>query len=193
MQAPRKSVGQTLRHWRALFALVAMLGGLLAAGTPAVAHMTATETGNQKVVLDFYAALNAADAAGEMKQRIQSIAETYLDPDYVQHSAMFGGLPGAGSARDKLVRMFQNRPPMPPLGAPTTVAVMAQGDRVMLLTSREMPDPTTGQANQVYIFNMFRLKNGRLVEHWDITPAPPGPGGPAMMPGGAGAPQQPHP
>lgn len=189
MQASPTSVLRIVRNWRARMAHLLALIGVLAFGSPAMAHVTPAEAANQKVVLDFYAALNAADAAGEMKQRIQTIAETYLDPDYVQHSDMFAGLPGPGSARDKLIHLFQNRPPMPPMGAPATVAVMAQGDRVMLLTSREMPDPATGRAKQVYIFNMFRVKNGRLVEHWDITPPPPGPGGPAMMPGVQGAPQ----
>ena len=189
MRASSTAVMPILRHCRALMAQFLALVGLLAFGSPAMAHMTAAEAANRKVVLDFYAALNAADAAGDLKQRIQTIAETYLDPSYVQHSEMFAGLPGPGSARDKLIHLFQNRPPMPPMGAPTTVAVMAQGDRVMLLTSREMPDPATGRGKQVYIFNMFRVKNGRLVEHWDITPPPPGPGGPAMMPGAPGAPQ----
>ena len=193
MPVPPTAIKRTLRHCRALFALVLTLGGLLAFGSPAIAHMTTAEAANEKVVLDFYAALNAADAAGDLRQRIQTIAETYLDPDYVQHSEMFAGLPGPGSARDKLIHMFQNRPPMPPMGAPTTVAVMAEGDRVMLLTSRDLPDPATGRGKEVYIFNMFRVKNGHLVEHWDITPLPPGPGGPTMMPGAPNAPQQTNP
>lgn len=188
MHTQSATITLALRRCRGLFALGLAAGGMVAFAPPAIAHMTAAEVANERVVLDFYAALNAADAAGDLKQRIQAIAETYLDPDYVQHSEMFARLPGTGSARDKLVRMFQNRPPMPPMGAPTTVAVMAQGDRVMLLTARAIPDPATGSAKQVYIFNMFRVKNHRLAEHWDITPMPPGPGGPAMMPGAPGGP-----
>ncbi|WP_353228720.1 nuclear transport factor 2 family protein [Novosphingobium sp.] len=188
MRAPPMAVLPMLRRWRTLFTPVLTLGVMLASGSPALAHRTAAEVANQKVVIDFYAALNAADAAGTMPQRIQTIAETYLDPDYVQHSDMFAGLPGPGSARDKLIRLFQSRPAMPAMAAPTTVAVMAQDDRVMLLTSRAMPDPATGGLKPAYIFNMFRVKNGRLVEHWDIMPMPPGGGGPGMMPGGPGAP-----
>jgi predicted SnoaL-like aldol condensation-catalyzing enzyme len=52
---------------------------------------------------------------------------------------------------------------------------MAEGDRVMLLTSREQPDPVSGLVKPVYVFNMFRVKDGKLVEHWDVMPgAPPG-------------------
>jgi predicted SnoaL-like aldol condensation-catalyzing enzyme len=46
----------------------------------------------------------------------------------------------------------------------------------MMLTARAMPDPATGRDKDVYIFNMFRVRNGLLVEHWDITPIMPPPG-----------------
>jgi predicted SnoaL-like aldol condensation-catalyzing enzyme len=178
MDMSRTLVLKTIRHCRIALGMMVGLGAVLSSGSPAAAHETAAEVANTKVVVDFYAALNAADADGAFKQRIQSIVETYIAPDYVQHSDMFASLPGPGSARDKLIRMFQTRPPMPPMGTPKTVAVMAQGDRVMMLTSRDMPDPATGHAKTVYIFNMFRLKDGRLAEHWDITPMPPAPAGP---------------
>jgi predicted SnoaL-like aldol condensation-catalyzing enzyme len=58
---------------------------------------------------------------------------------------------------------------------------MAEGDRVMLLTSREQRDPATGAIKPSYVFNMFRLKDGKLVEHWDVMPGgmpPPPPPGP---------------
>jgi len=49
-----------------------------------------------------------------MKERIQSIAETYLSPDYKQHTLI---LPGPGTDREKLIHLFQNRPMQPPAGA----------------------------------------------------------------------------
>ena len=156
---------------------------VLSAASPAVAHDRPVEAVNKQVVLDFYKALNDADATGTTKQRIQSIAEKYVSPDYIQHAAAFADLPGGGTARDKLVRMFQTMPPMPPLPAPKTISVMADGDLVMMLTARDMPDPATGRMQSAYVFNMFRVKGGRLVEHWDVgTPTMPAPG--RAMPSG---------
>jgi predicted SnoaL-like aldol condensation-catalyzing enzyme len=164
------------------FALMLAAGWAMAA--TAVAANTPTEAANKKTVLAFYAALNEADAAGSMKQRIPGIVEKYLSPDYKQHTLL---LPGPGTDREKLVRMFQSRPaaPAPAPGAAAaaspqrTDAIMAEGDRVMLLTSREQRDPATGTTKPSYVFNMFRVKDGKLVEHWDVMPGamppPPGP------------------
>jgi predicted SnoaL-like aldol condensation-catalyzing enzyme len=165
-----------IRLFRKLFGLILAVAVLLGAATPALADNTATEAANKQLVLDFYQALNAADVAGAMPARIQAIAQKYLAPDYVQHSTAFADLPGPGTARDRLIRMFQTRPAMKPLPPATTLALMAEGDRVMMLTARAMPDPATGRDKQAYIFNMFRVRNGQLVEHWDITPIMPPPG-----------------
>ena len=166
-----------MKHLPKFAALSLSIGALLATSTPADAHETPAEAANKQVVLDFYRALNDADAAGAMKTRAQTIVEKYIGPDYLQHSDALANLPGPGTSRDKLIRMFQSMPPMK-AAPPKTVAVMAQDDLVMMLTTREMPDPATGQAKQSYIFNMFRIYHGRLVEHWDVSQMPPPPGGP---------------
>ena len=156
----------------------------------AAAANTPTEAANKKVVLDFYAALNEADATNSMKERIAGIAEKYLSPQYKQHTI---DLPGPGTDREKLVKMFQGLPAPAPGGAAAmprqrTDAVMAEGDRVMLLTSREQRDPATGEMKPSYVFNMFRVEDGKLVEHWDVRPPMPlgPPGGPKGTPGAPG-------
>jgi predicted SnoaL-like aldol condensation-catalyzing enzyme len=149
----------------------------------ATAANTPTEAANKQTVLDFYAALNEAGATHSMKERIPGIAEKYLSPEYKQHTLL---LPGPGTDREKLIRMFQSRPAgataLPPQ---RTDAVMAEGDKVMLLTSRDLRDPATGEVKPSYIFNMFRVKDGKLVEHWDVSPglAGPPPGPPGAPPG----------
>ena len=179
-----------MRHSTSILkALGLPLAMWLAAQSPAIAHEEPAEAANRQVVLDFYKALNDADAAGRTKELIPAIAVKYLGADYVQHSEMFASLPGPGSVRDKLVRMFQNMPAMKGMPAPKVVSVMAQGDLVMMLTVRQLPDPASGLLKPAYIFNMFRVKDGQLVEHWDVGSMPPpmppsmsGPGAPAGCP-----------
>ena len=166
-----------VNHFVRLGAMGLVLAAALAVAPAATAANTPVEAANKKTVLDFYAALNEATATNSLKERIPGIAEKFLSPAYTQHTLH---LPGPGTDREKLIRMFQSRPPEPPAGtqAPApqrTDAVMAEGDRVMLLTSREQRDPATGETKPVYVFNMFRIKDGKLVDHWDVMPAGVGP------------------
>lgn len=179
MKSHANFASRTLGRAARTLAMGAAALAIVAVATPVSAE-SPTEAVNKQVVLGFYAALNEADASRTMGARIQSIAEQFLSADYIQHSDMFANLPGPGSARDKLVRMFQSMsaagaPPMPPQ---QTVAVMAEADLVMILTRRMAPDPATGAEKASYTFNLFRIADGKLVEHWDSATAPPGPGGP---------------
>jgi predicted SnoaL-like aldol condensation-catalyzing enzyme len=155
----------------------AILAAAFAVASPAHAHDTPAEAANKKVVVDFYAALDGAEAAGATRERIKGIAETFIGTDYVQHSEGFANLPGEGTARDKLIRLFQSMPPMK-LPPARRLAVMAEGDLVVMVTVRDMPTGGQGGVKPLTIFNMFRVKNGKLVEHWDspLPMAPPPPG-----------------
>lgn len=138
-------------------------GVVLAAslGTAAYAHNTAQEAANKKLVLDFYAELEKPDQA----QRIAGIAERFIAPDYIQH------LEGAKNGREAFVKDFQGRPRTGNKMAPAKViAMMAEGDKVIQVTSRDVPDPVTGGTKPAYIWNMFRIQNGQLAEHWDVVP-----------------------
>lgn len=160
-------------RFKSIMAALGLAISVPASAAPAAAHDDPAAAANKRVVLDFYKALNDADNSVTTRDRIKTIAETYLSPDYVQHSEMFAGLPGPGTAREKLIRMFQSMPAMKPMPAARTIAVMAEGDLVMILTARDLPDPSTGRPTPRYIFNMFRVKAGKLAEHWDVGSAPP--------------------
>jgi predicted SnoaL-like aldol condensation-catalyzing enzyme len=174
-------------HRRFVVRVGLVIAAAVAAVSPAAAH-TPQEQANKQVVLDFYDALNASDAAGTTGADIAVIAETYLDPGYTQHSERLKNLPGPGTDRDKLIRMFQSMPPRPPSAGPAAmgpqkrVAVMAEGDLVMLLLQRDMVD-AAGVTHANFIFNLFRVKDGKLTEHWDGAS-----GGMGPPPGAGGAP-----
>jgi predicted SnoaL-like aldol condensation-catalyzing enzyme len=162
---------KTKRNWH--WSLVALL--LLGGATAEWAAETPQEAANKKLVLDFYGELYKGEAAGDLKDRIAGIAEKYMLPNYIQHNPAFGG---AGGGRNAFVRAMQQqpaRPPNPNFKPPETIAVMAEGDRVMLFTRREVPGGKDGQPAR-YIFNMFRIEDGKFAEHWDAGAGAPPPG-----------------
>jgi predicted SnoaL-like aldol condensation-catalyzing enzyme len=58
------------------------------------------------------------------------------------------------------------------MGPSTLLSITADGDKVIQVTSRNITD-SSGKVNETFIFNMFRVKDGKLVEHWDaFSPEP---------------------
>lgn len=137
------------------------------------ATYTAQEQANMKLVADFYAELDAAGPA--LKQKIRGIAEKYLKPDYSQHMEQQGPF---GPGREGFIRMFDQMPAgaLPPA---KLLVLTAQGDLVVQVTSRSMPG-----GKDAYIFNMFRVQDGKLAEHWDAM------SGASMMGRASGSPQE---
>jgi predicted SnoaL-like aldol condensation-catalyzing enzyme len=166
----------------AIVAVVGLLGTAMPFAGAQASTYTAQEQAGIKVVADFYAALDERDAAGgESKRPIRPIAEKYLKPDYKQMGQVNGSAPGG---RERFIKSFESSlggggPPAsapPDMRQPAKVLyIAAVGDMVVRVSTR----------GATSIWNMFRVQDGRLSEHWDGT------GGPAMMggrPGGAGGP-----
>ena len=138
----------------------ASLGSSSRAGTP-----TAQEQANMKLVADFYAALEQDYLHGNHKVRI--IAEQYLSPGYIQHMEAARAF---GPGREGYIHMFEQMPAVPP-PAPgvkhlplKVLALIAQGDLVVRINSRSAG---ANDQDPIYIFNMFRVQDGKLAEHWD--------------------------
>ena len=129
-----------------------------------------------------------------------------LDDGYIQHN------PGANKMADDmhvsykegfrqmLDRMGGNFPTPPTQidGAAVppgnmTYMVLAEGDLVFVMSQQYRRDPTIATSVVFYLaytWDVFRVRNGKLYDHWDgatINTRPPGggPGGPAGPPGGA--------
>jgi predicted SnoaL-like aldol condensation-catalyzing enzyme len=170
-------------------AVAALVAAMWCPGTPAATY-SSQEQSNMKVVTDFYAALDRGDASGDLQQRIRSIAEQYLRPDYIQHRE---GAREFGAGREGFIHMFEQMPsmPRPPSAAgappaPKVLALMADGDLVVRVSSREAPGPGGKEPSTLYIYNVFRVQDGKLAEHWDGSSG--GMMGPNQMPPKTGAP-----
>lgn len=92
-------------------------------------------------------------------------ADKYMAESYIQHN------PNVPTGRAAFVEFFTRvRKPAPieaRIKAPL-VAIVAEGDYVVLSFAREYADPK--DATKKYSttwFDMFRLENGRIAEHWD--------------------------
>jgi predicted SnoaL-like aldol condensation-catalyzing enzyme len=112
---------------------------------------------NKKLVFDMYRAI--------VQGGHTEMAEQYFTPEYIQHN------PNVASGRDALVKYIkQTRPavPLKPLLDFPVIAVMAEGDLVTIAVVSWADDPEKpGQRYANTHFDMYRIQNGKIAEHWD--------------------------
>jgi predicted SnoaL-like aldol condensation-catalyzing enzyme len=122
----------------------------------ASAAQTAVQAANKQTVLAFYdAAINRADPEA---------AAAYLGSRYVQHNpSIADGVEGFIAFARELRQRF-------PQVRGVVKRVFADGDFVILHVHAQRQPGETGLA----IVDIFRLEQGRIVEHWDVRqPIPP--------------------
>ena len=92
-------------------------------------------------------------------------ADEYLTKEYLQHN------PLVVSGRDPVVKFFTGimKPkPIPAKMSTKIVAVVAEGDLVMVAYPREYPDPKDPSKKYTTTwFDMWRFVDGKAAEHWD--------------------------
>jgi predicted SnoaL-like aldol condensation-catalyzing enzyme len=113
---------------------------------------------NKKVVYDFFRVVLRGFRIDE--------ADKYMAPDYIQHN------PNAETGMAGFKAYFNAIKPkqLPPIPATLTdlVAIQAEGDYVTLSFVKEYDDPAApGKKYTTTWFDMLRVVNGKLVEHWD--------------------------
>lgn len=109
-------------------------------------------------------------------------AEENKVSDFEEYKAAFGPRPG-GRQGGGAGRANAGTPPGP--NNPLDI-VLTECDITVAIHRNWRPDPVTqGRWFEAYTFDAFRVKNGKLVEHWDtavINPAPPAGAAPAGAP-----------
>ena len=132
--------------------------------------MNEQERRNLALVLDWW---REVIQGGHME-----LSSKYQADDYIQHN------PNVPTGRAAFVSFFENvvgvkpKNPIPATLSPGPVVSAAKGDFVFLIFEQESPDPRdptkTYHSNS---FEVLRIANGKVQEHWDSAkrmPAPPG-------------------
>lgn len=103
------------------------------------------------------------------------LVDRYFAIDYMQHNPM------VDTGREALKNFTVGRSPLPiPSTIPNLVAVVAERDLVTLSFRAELPDPRDpGKMYTTTWFDMFRIENGKIQEHWDAATIPAAVEGPA--------------
>ena len=112
---------------------------------------------NKKLLFDFW---REVFEAGHLE-----LADKYMAETYIQHN------PGVATGRKAFVDFFSKimkpQPIADTIKAPV-VAIIAEGDMVMISFVRELPDPKDNTKKYTTTwFDMYRVEEGKLAEHWD--------------------------
>jgi predicted SnoaL-like aldol condensation-catalyzing enzyme len=115
---------------------------------------------NKKLVFDMYRAIIQGGHTEMVGQ--------FFTPGYIQHN------PNVATGRDALVAyMKQTRPvrPIPALITFPVISIFAEGDMVIVATvSYEDDAENPGKKYTSTHFDMYRMENGKIAEHWDHVP-----------------------
>lgn len=135
-----------------------ILASLLAAPIFAQGYLSGSAL-NKKIVTDFYRLV--------FEPRNPDLIEQYIAPDFVEHNPTIEG------GRDGLVKFMKTLPRpanddiLPEMRNPP-VSIVAEGDLVTFIFKQSSPDPKDKtKTYERFSFDMFRIKNGKIVEHWD--------------------------
>ncbi len=115
---------------------------------------------NKKLVYDFW---REVFEAGHME-----LADKYMAESYVQHN------PNVPTGRAAFVAFFTQyvkpKAIQPTVQAPV-VTIVAEGDKVIISLVRTTADPKDASRKSTTTwFDMFRIENGKIAEHWDCAP-----------------------
>jgi predicted SnoaL-like aldol condensation-catalyzing enzyme len=115
---------------------------------------------NKKLVFDMWRTFLTAHHIDE--------ADKFLAPEYHQHNP--NADTGLAGVKAYFTALKQEPIPVPDT-IPGLVSIVAERDLVVVSLVREGKDKD-GKAYTTTWFDMFRIANGKIVEHWDVAQKP---------------------
>ena len=130
--------------------LTGSLATLVLFANPVIAEITAAIENNKQTVLEFY---NKG-----VNQKDFTVASAYLDPAFKHHNPVrSGGIEGIKAFLDMLREKHPN-------ARFDIKRVFADGDHVIVHVHAVLDPGAKGTS----VVDIYRLGNGRIVEHWDV-------------------------
>lgn len=130
----------------------------LVAATPGLASAASAAEANTRLVLDMW--------RGVIEEASEAAVMRYIAPDYIQHNTQLPN--GRAGLLDGVRRLKHPVAGQPPHRRKTLIRAVAQGDLVVLTWTAQGDDPDhPGKTRLVNRFDMFRVKDGLVREHWD--------------------------
>jgi predicted SnoaL-like aldol condensation-catalyzing enzyme len=114
---------------------------------------------NKKIVTDFYRIV--------FEPRNPDLIEQYVATDFVEHN------PSIEGGRAGLVKFMKTLPPPASDDVGSEMKnppayITAEGDLVTFIFKQKASDPKDKtKTYDRFTFDMFRIKNGKIAEHWD--------------------------
>jgi predicted SnoaL-like aldol condensation-catalyzing enzyme len=138
-----------------LVAVAALLTGC-ASGERAQADASRVASGaaNKKLVVDFYRTVF-------IEKRVVEGFERFVAPEYIQHNPLLA------TGREPAVKFLSTR--VTRESVTDIKRVVAEGDLVVLHVHSRTNLSDRGRA----VIDIFRVANGKIVEHWDVIQAVP--------------------
>jgi len=130
---------------------LAIAVALLPAGPEAHAADAQQQEQNKKTVVDFY--------ESGLNQKDFEAASKYFGPRYTQHN------PNAADGPEGFKAFLQFLKEKFPASRSEIKRVFADGDYVILHVHAVREPGTRGVA----VVDIFKLENGKIVEHWDVV------------------------
>lgn len=119
------------------------------------AHHSSTDSqltvANKKIVTDFYHGIFT-------QHQVKEYSDRYIGSQYIQHN------PHVPDGKAPFVNYFTQYFKDNPKAKNTIKRVIAEGDLVVLHVHSTENDQDRGTA----IVDVFRVENGKIVEHWDV-------------------------
>lgn len=122
----------------------------------ACSQSTATEKGDNHAAVTEFARLFYTE------RDVKRAFETFVTPDYIQHN------PGLADGREAAITALA--PKFAQAGQEFRIKhILVDGD-IAVIHVHAIPEPGARGAS---VFDMYRLENGKIVEHWDAIQSVP--------------------